>query len=264
MTMTGDPARARHALLIASALAWILILAEPGSSALFSHCPVLASGAMPFAASFRMLLTMNSPFSLAAGWSLMLVAMMAPAVIAPVLHVRLRSFRRRRTRATALFLAAYGAVWMTAGIILLTMELVAGSFAPQSFWPVATAVTIAIIWQCTPLKQRCLNRCHLHREIRAFGSAADLDTIRFGVTHGFWCVGSCWAIMLAPMLLSHGHVLAMAMVSVLMFGEWLEHPAPPSWRWRGIGRLKRLAVARTRVRLNELVRLTVTKRAFIG
>jgi predicted metal-binding membrane protein len=98
------------------------------------------------------------------------------------------------------------------------------SFAPQSFWPVATAVTMAIIWQCTPLKQRCLNRCHLHREIRAFGSAADLDTIRFGVTHGFWCVGSCWAMMLAPMLLSHGHVVAMAMVSVLMFGEWLEHP----------------------------------------
>ena len=252
MTMTGDPARARQALLMASALAWILILAGPGNTALFSHCPALTSGALPFAPSFRMLLAMNSPFSLAAGWSLMLVAMMAPAVIAPVLHVRQRSFRRRRTRASALFLAAYGAVWMTAGIILLATELAASSFAPQSYWPATTAAAIAIIWQCSPGKQRCLNRCHLHREIRAFGSAADLDTIRFGVTHGFWCVRSCWAMMLAPMLLSHGHIVAMAMVSVLMFGERLEHPARPSWRWRGIGRLKRLAVAQTRVRLNEL------------
>ena len=251
MAVYGNPARARTALLVASALAWTLILVEPGGGALFSHCPAVASGMMPFAASFRMLLTMNSATSLAAGWGLMLVAMMAPAVIAPVLHVRLRSFRRRRARATALFLAAYGAVWMAAGVILLAIELAAGSFAPQSFCPATIAAAAAIVWQCSPLKQRCLNRGHLHREIRAFGGAADLDTIRFGLSHAFWCVGSCWAMMLAPMLLPRWHVLAMAMVSVLMVGEWLEHPAPPSWRWRGICRLKRLAVAQARVRLSQ-------------
>ncbi|HEY4084932.1 MAG TPA: DUF2182 domain-containing protein [Bryobacteraceae bacterium] len=251
MAGKGNPARARTALLVASALAWILILTEPGGGAWFAHCPAVASGAMPFAASFRMLLTMNSAMSLAAGWSLMLVAMMAPAMIAPVLHVRLRSFRRRRGRATALFLAAYGAVWMTAGLILLSIELAAASFAPQSFWPATIAAAVAILWQCSPLKQRCLNRGHLHPEIRAFGSAADLDTIRFGVTHGFWCVASCWAMMLAPMLLPRWHILAMAMVSVLMLGEWLEHPAPPAWQWRGISRLKRMAVEQTRFRLSQ-------------
>jgi predicted metal-binding membrane protein len=207
---------------------------------------------MPFAASFRMLLAMNPPVSLAAGWSLMLVAMMAPAIIAPVLHVRLRSFRRLRARATALVLAAYGAVWMAAGVVLLAIELAASLFAPQSYWPASAAAAVAIVWQCSPLKQRCLNRCHLHREIRAFGAAADLDTIRFGLKHGFWCVGSCWAAMLAPMLLPRGHVPAMVLVSVLMLGERLEHPGPPSWRWRGFGKLKRIAIAQTRIRLNQL------------
>jgi predicted metal-binding membrane protein len=252
MTASGDPARARNALLIASALAWTLIVAAPGSSTLFSHCPVVAFEAMSFAASFRMLLAMNPPFSLAAGWILMLVAMMAPAVIAPVLHVRLRSFRSRRARATALVLAAYGAVWMAAGGVLLAIELAAGSLAPQSYWPAVAGAVVAAIWQCSPLKQRCLNRCHLHREIRAFGGAADLDTIRCGLKHGFWCVGSCWAVMLVPMLLPSGHVLAMVMVSVLMFGDRLEYPSTPSWRWRGLARLKRIAVTRACSRLNQL------------
>lgn len=168
-----------------------------------------------------------------------------------MLHVWLRSFRRRRARATALFLAGYVAVWMTAGAILLTIQLTAASFASQSFWPATIAAAVAILWQCSPLKQRCLNRGHLHPEIRAFGRAADLDTIRFGVTHGFWCAASCWAMMLAPMLLPRWHVLAMAMVSVLMTGEWLEHPAPPTWQWRGISRLKRMAVEQTRFRRSQ-------------
>jgi predicted metal-binding membrane protein len=245
MTMTADPAGARNALLIASALAWTLILAQPGGSTLFSHCPAGA-------ASFRMLLEMNPPVSLAAGWNLMLVAMMAPAVIAPVLHVRLRSFRHRRARASALVLLGYGAVWMAAGVILLTIELAVMSLAPQSYWPAAVATVVAIVWQCSPGKQRCLNRCHVHREIRAFGSAADLDTIRFGLKHGFWCVGACWAAMLAPLLLPRGHVLAMMAVSLLMFGDRLELPAPPSWRWRGFTRLKGIAVAQTSLRLNKL------------
>ena len=252
MTASGDPARARNALLIASALAWTLIIAAPGTSTWLTHCPVVASPSMSFTASFRMLLAMNPPISLAAGWILMMVAMMAPAVIAPVLHVRLRSFRRRRTRATALVLAAYGAVWMAAGMVLLAIELAARSFAPQSYWPAAAAGAAAAIWQCSPLKQRCLNRCHLHREIRAFGSAAELDTIRCGLKHGFWCVGSCWVLMLVPMLLPSGHVLAMVMVSVLMLGDRLEYPATPAWRWRGLGRLQRIAVARARNRLGEL------------
>src|SRR5262245_14079080 len=148
MTARGDLTRARNALLIASALAWTLILAAPGGSTIFSHCPTVAPEAKSFSASFRMLMAMNPPVSLAAGWSLMLVAMMAPAVIAPVLHVRLRSFRRRRARATALVLAGYGAVWMAAGVVLLAIDLVANLFAPQSYGPAAAAAAVAIVWQC--------------------------------------------------------------------------------------------------------------------
>jgi hypothetical protein len=58
--------------------------------------------------------------------------------------------------------------------------------------------------------------------------------------------------MLFPMLLPRGHVAAMAIVTLLTFSERLEHPRPPSWRWRGFGKVSRIVAAQARVRLQAL------------
>ena len=99
------------------------------------------------------------------------------------------------------------------------------------------------------MKQRCLNRNHNHRELAAFGLAADVDVLRFGLTHGVWCVGSCWALMLFPMLLSEGHLAAMAVVTFLMISERLEQPQQLRWRVSLRGRLMRAVVGQARIRL---------------
>lgn len=246
--MISDPrelARVRNPVLFLSAAAWIWLLADPGGSTA-AHCH-----AMP--ASLPALLAMSSPASLAAGWGLMLVAMMAPALILPIHHLRQQSFKRRRARAGVLFVAGYAAIWMAVGAVLQVGILAAGLLAPNSYLPAAGVALVAIIWQLSPVKQRCLNRCHAHGELAAFGVAADLDAIRFGVSHGVWCVGSCWALMLAPMLLPQGHVAAMAVVTVLTFSERLEHPRPPRWGWRGLGKASRIVAAQTRIRLRALL-----------
>jgi predicted metal-binding membrane protein len=103
--------------------------------------------------------------------------------------------------------------------------------------------------QLSPAKQRCLNRCHAHTELATFGAAADLGALRFGAAHGLWCAGSCWALMLAPMLLPQEHVAAMALVAVRTWSERLESPQPPRWRWRGLGKMRRIAAAQARIRL---------------
>jgi predicted metal-binding membrane protein len=247
-----ESARVRNPVLLATAAAWTLLLAGSGGAGMFAHCAVVDSQSIAPPASFRMLLAMNPPASLAAGWALMLVAMMAPALIPPVRHIRLRSFAHRRARSIALFVAAYGAIWMAAGGVLLAIDLAAKASATQSYLPAACLLLVALVWQCSPLKQRCLNRGHAHRELAAFGIAADLAALRFGVTHGVWCAASCWALMLFPMLLPQGHIVAMAAVTVLVFGERLEQPMPPRWRWRGIGKLERLVVAQARIRLQVL------------
>jgi predicted metal-binding membrane protein len=245
-----DHERVRNSVALTSVVTWILLLVEPGGMVMHPHS--LSSGAMSLAASLQMLLVMNPPASLAASWVLMLIAMMSPVLIPPVNHIRLRSFANRRARSTVLFVAGYAAIWMALGGVLLAIELAAKLLAPQSYLPATGVALIAIVWQFSPVKQRCLNRCHAHAELAAFGAPADLDALRFGTTHGIWCAASCWALMLLPMLLPHGHVIAMATVAVLIFSERLEQPMPPCWRWRGLGRVKRIVAAQARTRLHAV------------
>jgi len=176
----------RNAVLSISTIAWILLLAWPGS---LTHCPVTTSGALLWTASLQMMLAMNPPGLLAAGWVLMLMAIMAPVLIPPIRHVWLQSFKHRRARSIGLFIAGYAAIWLAMGVLLVGIELAAALFAPQWYVPVAGAFS-TVVWQFSPMKQRCLNRGHAHTALAAFGFAADRDALRFGVTHGIWCAGS--------------------------------------------------------------------------
>jgi len=252
--MTYEPrefARVGAAVLLASAIAWILLLLDSGGMTLIAHCHAAESGAMPAHASLRMLLAMNPPASLATGWAVMLVAMMSPALIAPICHIRLRSFTHRRGRSVSLFVSAYAATWMAFGCVLLAVELAASWLAPRSYLPLAGVAVATLVWQVSPFKQRCLNACHAHTELAAFGAAADFAALRFGLAHGIWCAGSCWALMLLPLLLSRGHLLAMAAVTILILSERLEPPMAPRWRWRGLSRAAHMALAQARIRLQS-------------
>jgi predicted metal-binding membrane protein len=137
-------------------------------------------------------------------------------------------------------------MWLTAGGILLTLALTANVLAPQSYLPALWLGLVALVWQASPLKQRFLNRCHRYRPLAAFGAAADWDALLMGVEQGRWCICSCWAAMLFPLLLPHGHFMAMAFVSILMFCERLDPPRTPAWRWRGFAMASRYLSLRLR------------------
>ena len=227
----------RVPLLLISGAAWILLLLQPDGTALSAHCIAAVRG-----------LALN-PASLALGWALMLAAMMLPLVIAPARHICARSFPRRRTRAILLFLSGYAVIWMLAGAILLATGLWLRLATSESFLPALLVATVALVWQCSPVKQRCLNRCHAHAELAAFGAAADKAAFRFGLAHGVWCAGSCWALMLLPVLLARGHLAVMAVASLLLFAERLDRPMVPAWRVRLPDKAARILVAQARMRL---------------
>ena len=262
---TRERTRVTILILLISAITWMMLLVNPGSIMAFTHQhdSVTDSATMTHAhhsvaglggapVSFQTLLEMNPIPSLAAGWALMLVAMMSPTLIAPIHHIRERSFKRRRARSGTLFVVGYAAIWVAAGGVLIAVTLLLNLLAPQSYLPAVGVGMIALVWQCSPIKQRCLNRGHHHRELAAFGTAADLDALRFGMTHGVWCVGSCWALMLLPMVLLQGHVAAMAVVTFVVISERLEQPRPLCWRLRFPDKLLRIVVAQTRIRLQCL------------
>lgn len=253
--MTYEPhefARVGKAVLLASAMAWTVLLFDRGGLNVVAHCNALKSGASAPRGLLPMLLAVSPPASLIMGWAAMLVAMMSPVLIAPICHLRLRSFADRRARSVALFVAGYAAVWMAMGYVLCAMALAMGIFAARSYLLLAGVALLTLVWQMSPLKQRCLNGCHGYTELAAFGREADFDALRFGVVHGIWCTGSCWALMLFPMLLSRGHLWAMAAAALVIAGERLESPMAPSWHWRGLGKAMRIVAAQARLHMHAL------------
>jgi predicted metal-binding membrane protein len=159
-----------------------------------------------------------------------------------------RELQTSCVRSIGLFIAGYASTWLVMAVLLVGVELVAMLFLRQPFLTVAGALVVSS-WQFSPMKQRCLNRIHAHTALSAFGLAADRDALWFGVTHGVWCIGSCWALMLLPMLLPKWSVAAMGAVFLLVFSERLDQPTCPCWTWRVSGKLTRIIFAQVRVRL---------------
>ena len=229
-------------------IAWVMLALDGSDFTLPAFCSVGTPWAVPLSTTFSFAMLFNSPEKLASGWALMLAAMMPPIVVAPLRHVRDRSFASRRARAMLLFVAGYASVWMVAGAGLQVLALaVRGATLPALLCLGAAAAT-AVLWQTSPAKQWCLNRCHRRPQLAAFGAAADRDALMFGLTHGASCTGACWALMLLPLVVGHGHVFGMLAVALFVFAERLDYPAPLLWRWRGPGKAWRIAMAQVRVR----------------
>ena len=250
--MGGDARRLEPWLVVlgsTSLIAWSVLAFYGSDITLPAVCSAGALWSAPLSVSFDLALVVNSPAKLASGWALMVAAMMAPAVVAPLRHVHNRSFAARRARAMLLFLAAYMAVWMTVGAGLLTMALAARWAVPSPLVCLGLATAAAMLWQISPAKQWCLNRCHRRPQLAAFGDAADRDAFVFGLTNGASCAGACWALMLLMLLAGFGNLVGMIAVTLFVCAERLESPAPLAWRWRGFGKALRIAAAQARLRL---------------
>jgi len=234
-------------------LAWWLLARDSGGSMVSAFCSSETLWPLPLSARLDLALMLVSPAQLALDSALMIAAMMLPLIIAPLRHVRDRSFARRRARATVLFAAGYVVVWMIAGVVLQLIAVAVRWAAPAPLLYFGLAGVTAILWQVSPTKQWCMNRCHHRPNLAAFGTAADRDAFDFGLANGASCAGSCWALMLATLLVGQGHILGMIAVALFVFGEQLEGPASLKWRWRGPSRALRIAAAQARMRLASVI-----------
>ena len=197
--------------------------------------------------NLQLALAMNPPASLIAGWFVMLIAMMLPLLWGALQHVRQRSFPNYRIKTLGLFLVSYGLVWMTAGLILLSTTMLLRLTMPDSILPLLGVVMVALIWQFSPAKQYCLNRCHSLPALNAFGFAAYNDALKFGFKHGMWCVGSCWALMLIPLMVYQGHIGCMLLVTLWLLSERLDRAAVPQWQMRVPVKALRMVIAQIKL-----------------
>lgn len=139
------------------------------------------------------LLLLNPPLGLAMAWGVMLLAMMPPLLPAG--------------EGRPAFLAGYLLVWLPAGVPLmlagLVLHVVFGALA------VAAALGLAFAWQVAPFRRACLARCR-RQGGPAFGR---------GGAFGLSCFGTCWALMLVPLVAGPAHLPAMAAVALLLAVE---------------------------------------------
>jgi predicted metal-binding membrane protein len=224
-------------------IAWGLLAFGGSVPGLPIFCSAEPWPAMPLSASLDLALLSNVIPQALLGWALMVLAMMLPLAISPLWHLRERSFARRRTRSMLLFTAGFIAVWIAAGIVLEASAWLVRSVLPSPSAATGLAVAAALVWQASPAKQWCLNRCHQRPPLSAFGLAADLDAFGYGVKNGAACAGACWALMLPMLLIGQGQLPAMIAVTLFGIAESLESPAPLAWRLRGGAKALRIIAA---------------------
>jgi predicted metal-binding membrane protein len=126
----------------------------------------------------------------------------------------------------ALLIVGYLTAWIGFGIAAHLLDLVLHVALRQVEWlrlhswlPGASVLLIAGLFQFTALKHRCLYRCrtptgfivrHWH------GLRPQMDAFFLGLSHGLFCVGCCWAIMLLMFAVGMGNVGWMLVLGAIM------------------------------------------------
>jgi predicted metal-binding membrane protein len=144
------------------------------------------------------------PFgSFIAVWVSMMAAMMLPGA-APAVVRRARA--SGRVGAVPLFVGFYLAVWTLVGVAVYAL------YRPHGTLAAAAAAIVAGVYEFTPLKRHCRQRCR--------------DSVRSGFEFGLYCVGSSIALMLMLVTLGVMSVAWMSVIAVLILGQKLLPPRP--------------------------------------
>jgi predicted metal-binding membrane protein len=165
-----------------------------------------------------------------AGWTLMITAMMLPTSLPLVmLFHSVTAQRRDRVRLVALLVAGYIGIWAAFGAALhlgdeLLHELTARiAWLGANSWVIgAGTLLLAGIYQFTPFKYRCLDKC---RSPLSFiishwqGRQAGKHAMLLGVHHGLFCIGCCWALMSLMFTVGAGNIGWMLALGTVMAVE---------------------------------------------
>jgi predicted metal-binding membrane protein len=164
------------------------------------------------------------------GWILMTIAMMLPTSI-PLLVVFHSICRSRANRPLLIALVVFGylAAWLAFGVAAYAATIGIGRAANNLSWIqnrpwmlAAGILLLAGLYQFSPLKYRCLDKCRSPFSFIAghwHGGREHAEAFLLGVSHGIFCVGCCWALMLLMIPIGAGNLGWMLMLAVVMAVE---------------------------------------------
>jgi predicted metal-binding membrane protein len=179
----------------------------------------------------EMQMGLGSIGTFAAGWTVMLIAMMLPSAT-PLIYEFARNAEGRRgwQAATAVLGASYLGVWLAFGVVCYVLYSAAGMPWSSQERIGGMALVIAGVYAFTPVKRACDAWC---RELRALRGALPFNLMRSAVVAGLRyamsCVGCHAALMLAVVLIGMSNVGWMIALTTVMLVYRLA-PAPTR-RW---------------------------------
>jgi predicted metal-binding membrane protein len=169
-------------------------------------------------------------------WVVMMAAMMFPS-ISPMVRTyalvqRSRYARRGLGEPTVpivAFVAGYILTWTVFGLaayatfdLLRALDIEAFSWDEGGPYLAGGAIVAAAMYQLTPLKDACLSRCRGPLDfLTERWRDGVVGALRLGLEHGAWCVGCCWALMVALFALGVMSVAWMVFIAALIAVEKL-------------------------------------------
>jgi predicted metal-binding membrane protein len=211
------------ALLTAMALAWLYLVGQaPGMGS--------RAGTMGLAT-----------WAFLGMWAVMVVAMMFPTVGPTGFALARRDAvghagrTWRLERATA-FMIGYFAVWVAFGLALYGVLRGAAGIvsvpAHDDKWIAAAVYAAAGVYQFTPAKRACRERCASPRcaiAAEATDRPSRRSVIWESAHHALSCIGCCWAFMAVLIAVGLMNLVAMALLTVAILVErHFRHQAPAS------------------------------------
>ena len=156
-------------------------------------------------------------------WVVMMAAMMFPSV-APTVALYARMVRQRSSALPFLFVAGYLLAWAAAGVVAFGTKVSVDAASGHVFawehagrWVAGGALLVAAVYQFTPLKNVCLAKCRSPLGL-LLGTWRDGNSgaLVMGTKNGAWCVGCCWALMVALFALGIMSIGWMALIAALI------------------------------------------------
>jgi predicted metal-binding membrane protein len=160
------------------------------------------------------------PLTWAAGWLVMILAMMVPTLV-PMLRT-LSSLLAGRQQATWWhFVGGYVLSWIAAGGVAMALSSVALVLDPVSRgWATVAGLALAGVYQFTPLKAKCLRECTspFLWFLRNWRDGARGAWV-MGTRHAASCLGCCWALMALSVIAVGAGIVGMVAMTVVMVVE---------------------------------------------
>ena len=160
-------------------------------------------------------------------WQFMTMAMMLPSVLPLLAMLEPLSAKRALWARQASFIGGYALSWTVFALLAFLNDTLLHWMVARWWWLYfhswiigASLLIIAGCFQLSPLKAHCLQQCcQLSRWCDSPEQTTYQPSWYRGMLYGCYCVGSCWAVMLALFGLGMNNLLWMAGTTVVIAAE---------------------------------------------